>query len=41
MIILDSKYGEVKVYAETIEQEAISQIVNMANSSLGENANIN
>lgn len=40
MIILDSKYGEVKIYAETIEQEAISQIVNMANSSLGENANI-
>lgn len=40
MIILDSKYGEVKIYAETIEQEAISQITNVANSSLGENANI-
>ena len=40
MFSLDSKYGEVKVYAETIEDEAIAQIVKMANSPLGENAHI-
>ena len=35
-----SKYGEVKIFAKTIEQEAISQIYKMANSPLGENAHI-
>lgn len=37
---IDSKYGVVKIFAKTIEQEAISQIIRMANSKLGENANI-
>ena len=37
---LNTKYGEVKIYAKTIEQEAISQIIQMANSPLGENAHI-
>lgn len=37
---LGSKYGEVKVFARTIEQDAISQIVQMANSPVGENAHI-
>lgn len=37
---INSKYGEVIVYARTVEQDAISQIVQMANSPLGENAHI-
>ena len=37
---LNTKYGEVKIYAKTVEQEAISQIIQMANSPLGENAHI-
>lgn len=40
MFTMDSKYGEVVVFAKTIEQEAISQISKMANSPLGENAHI-
>lgn len=40
MIYLNSKYGTAAVYAETVEQEAISQILNMANSPLGEFAHI-
>ena len=40
MFSLDSKYGEVVIYAQTIEQEAIGQITNMANSPVGENAHI-
>lgn len=40
MFEINSKYGIVKVYAETIEDEAIGQIVEMANSPLGENAHI-
>ena len=40
MFSLNSKYGEVKVYAETIENEAISQITELANSPVGENAHI-
>lgn len=39
-MILNSKHGEVVVYAKTVEQEAISQIIAMANSPLGENAHI-
>lgn len=35
-----SKYGEVKVFAKTIEEEAVSQIIQMANSPVGENAHI-
>lgn len=37
---LNSKYGEVKIFAKTVEQQAISQIIEMANSPLGENAHI-
>lgn len=40
MFTLNSKYGDVTVFAETIEQEAISQILNMANSPIGENAHM-
>lgn len=40
MFEIDSKYGKVIVYAETIGQEAISQIVQMANSPVGEDAHI-
>ena len=35
-----TKNGSVLVYAKTVEQEAISQILEMANSLLGENAHI-
>ena len=37
---LNSKYGDVIVYARTIEYDAVSQIIQMANSPLGENAHI-
>lgn len=37
---LETKYGVVKIYAQTIEEDAISQIIQMANSPLGENAHI-
>jgi len=40
MFELNSKYGEVKIFAETIEQEAISQIISIANSPLGEDAHV-
>lgn len=40
MFDLETAHGIVKVYAETIEKEAVSQIVNMANSPIGENADI-
>ena len=40
MFSMNSKYEEVKVYAETIEDEAISQITSIANSPLGEDAHI-
>jgi RNA-splicing ligase RtcB len=41
MFELETKYDTiVRVYAETIENEAISQIVQIANSPLGENAHI-
>ena len=36
----NTKYGDIVVYAKTVEQEAISQILEMANSPLGENAHI-
>lgn len=39
-MIFNTKYDDVIVYAKTVEQEAISQILEMANSPLGENANI-
>lgn len=37
---LNSKYGQVKIFTDNIEQEALTQIINMANSPLGENAHI-
>lgn len=37
---LETKWGEVKIFAQTIENEAMSQIIQMANSPLGENADI-
>ena len=37
---INSKHGDVLIYARTIEQDAISQIIQMANSPLGENAHI-
>ena len=40
IMVLSSKHGDVIVYAKTVEPEAISQIVQVANSPLGENAHI-
>ena len=37
---LKTKYGEVKIFAKTIEEKALSQIINFANSPLGENSHI-
>lgn len=37
---ISTKYGEIKIFAKTIENDAMSQIIQMANSPLGENANI-
>lgn len=37
---MNSKYGVVKVFAETIEDEAVGQIAQLANSPVGENAHI-
>ena len=39
-MIINTKNGIVKIFAKTIEEEAIEQITNLANSELGENANI-
>lgn len=39
-MIYNSKYGNIEIYAKTVEQEAISQIFEVANSPLGENAHI-
>jgi RNA-splicing ligase RtcB len=40
MLELNSKYGVVKIFAKTVEDEALVQITQMANSVLGENAHI-
>ncbi len=40
MFTLNSKNDDIIIYAETIEQEAISQILAMANSPIGEDAHI-
>lgn len=37
---INGKYERIKIYAKTIEDEAIKQITEIANSPLGENANI-
>lgn len=39
-MIFNTKYDDIIIYAKTVEQEAISQILEMANSPLGENAHI-
>ena len=36
----DSKYGEVKVYAKTVEDEAIKQIIEISNSILGKDSHL-
>lgn len=36
----NTKHGIIEIYAKTVEQEAVSQILEVANSPLGENANI-
>lgn len=35
---LDTKYGVVKIFAKTVENDALSQIIELCNSPLGENA---
>ena len=37
---LNTKYGEIKIYAKTLEDGALTQIIKMANSPLGEGAHI-
>ncbi|MCL2522793.1 MAG: RtcB family protein [Erysipelotrichales bacterium] len=37
---LNTKYGKVKIFARTLEEEALGQIVTLANSVLGEGANL-
>ncbi|MBO5854417.1 MAG: RtcB family protein, partial [Bacteroidales bacterium] len=36
----NTKHGHIEIYAKTVEQEAISQILEMASSPLGKNAHI-
>lgn len=40
MISLDSKYGDVKIFAKSFEEEAIGQVLQFANSPLGEGAHV-
>ena len=37
---IETSYGKIKIYAKTLEDEALSQITVFANSVLGENAHI-
>ncbi len=37
---IKTKYGEIKIFARTIEDEAVGQITVFANSILGKNAHI-
>lgn len=39
-MIINTKNGEVKIFTDNVEQEAISQIIKVGNSSLGENSHI-
>lgn len=39
-MIFNTRYDDIIIYAKTIEQDAISQVIAMANSPLGENAHI-
>lgn len=40
MIELDSNHGTVKIFAQTVDNETMGQIVRLANSELGKGANI-
>lgn len=40
MTELNTKYGTAKIFAETLEDAAMSQIIRMSNSLLGENAHV-
>ena len=40
MLTLNGKYGSARVYTDLIEQEAISQIIEMLNQPFAENANV-
>ena len=40
MVVINTKHDEVYIYAKTIEQQTVSQILEVANSPLGENAHI-
>lgn len=40
MLTLSGKYGSARVYTDLIEQEAISQIIEMLNQPFAENANV-
>lgn len=35
---LNTKYGEIKIYAKTLEDAALAQIIKIASSPLGEGA---
>jgi len=37
---LNTKYGKIKIFAKTLEEDALGQIVTLANSVLGEGANL-
>ena len=37
---INTKYGVVKIYARTLEEDALGQVIVLANSVLGEGANI-
>ncbi len=39
-MILNTKYGELVIYARTVDNEAISQVMQMGNSPLGKDAHI-
>lgn len=36
----ETKYGHVEIYAQTVDNETVSQVIQMANSPLGEDAHI-
>ncbi|MCL2375393.1 MAG: RtcB family protein, partial [Firmicutes bacterium] len=40
MIELNTKYGTIKIFARTLEEEALGQVTVLANSVLGEGANL-
>ena len=40
MLELNSKYGVVKIFTDTVDEKSIGQVIEMANSPLGENAHV-